>query len=132
MDIREICAEKIRAMSDRARYRDFFDVYLIQTTYKLELQEILDYVNQKEIRKPITKASILRNWNMIGEQKEIEKQAIFYSQPIDDSLIEEMLKGFPSFEIGLSDWQDSYIYLSTILNNSQWIELWDVHAIDSN
>lgn len=100
MDIREICAEKIRAMSDRARYRDFFDVYLIQKTYKLELQEILDYVNQKEIRKPITKASILRNWNMIGEQKEIEKQAIFYSQPIDDSLIEEMLKGFPSFEIG--------------------------------
>ena len=100
MDIREICAEKIRAMSDRARYRDFFDVYLIQKTYKLELQEILDYVSQKEIRKPITKASILRNWNMIGEQKEIEKQAIFYSQPIDDSLIEEMLKGFPSFEIG--------------------------------
>lgn len=24
MDIREICAEKIRAMNDRARYRDFF------------------------------------------------------------------------------------------------------------
>ncbi len=23
MDIKEICAEKIRAMSDRARYRDF-------------------------------------------------------------------------------------------------------------
>ena len=61
MDIREICAEKVRAMSDRARYRDFFDVYLILKTHQLDLQEILGYVRQKEIRKPITKASILLN-----------------------------------------------------------------------
>jgi len=99
MDIREICAEKIRAMSDRARYRDFFDVYLIQKTYHLDPQEILGYVRQKEIRKPITKASILRNWKLTGEQKKAEKQAIFYSHPIEDSLIEGMLQGFPGFEI---------------------------------
>lgn len=99
MDIREICAEKIRAMSDRARYRDFFDMYLILKTHQLDLREILGYVHQKEIRKPITKASILRNWKLTGEQKEAEKQAIYYSQPIEDSLIEGMLKGFPGFEI---------------------------------
>lgn len=99
MDIREICAEKIRAMSDRARYRDFFDVYLILKTYHLEFQEILDYVRQKEIRKPITKVRILQNWNMTREQKEAEKQVIFYSHPIEDPLIEGMLQGFPSFEI---------------------------------
>lgn len=99
MDIREICAEKIRAMSDRARYRDFFDVYLILITHQLDLQEILSYVRQKEIRKPITKASIMRNWKLTGEQKEAEKQAIFYSHSIEDSLIEGMLKGFPGFEI---------------------------------
>lgn len=29
MDIKEICAEKIRATSDRARYRDFYDLFLI-------------------------------------------------------------------------------------------------------
>lgn len=29
MDIKEICAEKIRAMSDRSRYRDFYDFYQI-------------------------------------------------------------------------------------------------------
>ena len=29
IDIREICAEKIRAMSDRARFRDFYDMFLI-------------------------------------------------------------------------------------------------------
>ena len=29
MDIKEICAEKVRAMSDRARFRDFFDYFMI-------------------------------------------------------------------------------------------------------
>lgn len=99
MDIREICAEKVRAMSDRARYRDFFDVYLILTTYKLDLQEILGYIHQKEIRNPITKVNILQNWTLTKEQKEVEKQVIFYSNPIEDSLIEGMLQGFPGFEI---------------------------------
>ena len=99
MDIREICAEKIRAMSDRARYRDFYDMYLILKTHKLDLQEILGYVRQKEIRKPITRASILQNWKMTEEQKEIEKKAIYYSQPIEDSLIEEMLYNLPGIEI---------------------------------
>lgn len=99
MDIREICAEKIRAMSDRARYRDFFDVYLVLKTYNLDLQEILGYIRQKEIRKPITKASILQNWKMTEEQKESEKKAIYYSQPIEDSIIEDMLHGLPDIDI---------------------------------
>ena len=99
MDIREICTEKIRAMSDRARYRDFFDFYLILNTHKLDLQEILGYVHQKEIRKPITKANILQNWKITEEQKEVEKKVIYYSHPIDDSLIEKMLNELPVFEI---------------------------------
>jgi predicted nucleotidyltransferase component of viral defense system len=99
MDIREICAEKLRAMSDRARYRDFFDVYLILKTYKLDLQEILGYLRQKEIRKPITKASIFQNWKMTTEQKETEKKAIYFSKPIEDLLIEEMLHSLPDLDI---------------------------------
>ena len=104
MDLREICAEKIRAMSDRARYRDFYDLYLILKTYSLDLQEILGYVRQKEIRKPVTSSNILRNWKMTGEQKEIEKRAIYYSQPVEDSLIEEMLCNLPIIEISEQDW----------------------------
>lgn len=103
MDIREICAEKIRAMSDRARYRDFFDVYLVLKTYNLDLQEILGYIRQKEIRKPITKASILQNWKLTEEQKESEKKAIYYSQPIEDSIIEEMLHNLPDIDIRQQD-----------------------------
>jgi len=43
MDIREICAEKIRGMNDTIRYRDFFDFYLIREQIKPDLPEILDW-----------------------------------------------------------------------------------------
>ena len=55
MDIREICAEKIRAMSDRARFRDFYDIFLILETHQLNLEEITDYIRQKEIKKKARK-----------------------------------------------------------------------------
>ena len=38
MDIREIYAEKIRAMSQRARYRDFYDFYLVTQEYQIDLR----------------------------------------------------------------------------------------------
>ena len=99
MDIREICAEKIRAMSDRARYRDFYDMHLILKTHSIDLDEILGYIRQKEIRKPISKTSILQNWGIIRAQKEFEEKAIYFSQPVEDSLIEEMIHNLPLNEI---------------------------------
>ncbi len=95
MDIREICAEKIRAMSERARYRDFYDMYLILKTYSLNLDDIHDIIRQKEIRKPISKESIFQNWEITRAQKEVEEQTIYYSQPVEDSLIEKMIHNLP-------------------------------------
>jgi len=95
MDIREICAEKIRAMSDRARYRDFFDFYLILKNNKIDLHEISNYIRQKEIRNPITKTNMLQNWGITRAQKELEEKVIFYSQPIQDSWIEDLIQNLP-------------------------------------
>lgn len=100
MDIREICAEKIRAMSGRSRYRDFFDMYLILNTYDLDLVEILGYLQHKEIRRPIRKESILQNWKVTRAQKEAEAKAIFYTKPIEDVLIEDMIRALPIGTIG--------------------------------
>ena len=58
MDIREICAEKIRAMSDRARYRDFYDMFLILEIHQPDLEEIIGYIRRKEIRQSISKISL--------------------------------------------------------------------------
>ena len=99
MDIREICAEKIRAMSGRARYRDFYDMSLILKEHPVDLEEVSGYVQQKEIREPITKASILSNWNLIRDQKESELKAIYFSRSVDDQQIEEMIQRLPFEEI---------------------------------
>ena len=95
MDIKEICAEKIRAMSDRARYRDFYDIYLLLEKYRLDLDEIVSYVRQKEIRQPITKASIQTNWKVITTEKEQEMSQIYYSKQVEDSRIETLIQNLP-------------------------------------
>jgi predicted nucleotidyltransferase component of viral defense system len=98
MDIKEICAEKIRAASDRARYRDFFDLLMIWQNFNLKLKEIIALIKQKEIRKPISQTTILQNWHIAKAEKEQELQRIYYAENIEDIKIEKMLK---SLKIGL-------------------------------
>jgi len=103
MDIREICAEKIRAMNDRARYRDFYDLNLILNNYSIDLEEIIKYISQKEIRKTINKINILGNWLVVGTQKEKEMSQIFYSRKVDDNQIQKMIEDLPFTEIPSPD-----------------------------
>ena len=90
MDIREICAEKIRASSDRARYRDFYDLFMILQNFDLDLSEVIDLIKQKEIRKPIIQESILKNLAFALEHKEHEMQEIYYFRAVEDAAILEM------------------------------------------
>ena len=99
MDIREICAEKIRAMSDRARYRDFYDMFLILEIHQPDLEEIIGYIRRKEIRQSISKISIMKNWVITRAEKESERQTTYYSRPVDDHLIEEIIQNLPFDEI---------------------------------
>ena len=102
MDIREICAEKIRAMSDRARYRDFYDMYLVLDTHDIDLKEVVELVKKKEVRQPITKANIEKNWQIVLTQKESEMGQIYYSRQVEDADIEKMIRSLPLTEIAKS------------------------------
>ena len=99
MDIREICAEKIRAMSDRARYRDFYDMFLVLDTHDIDLKEVVELVKKKEIRQAITKANIEKNWQIVLTQKEKEMSQIFYLRQVDDDTIKAMIQSLPLTEI---------------------------------
>jgi predicted nucleotidyltransferase component of viral defense system len=99
MDIREICAEKIRAMSDRARYRDFYDMYLVLDTHNIDLKEVVKLVKKKEVRQPITKANIEKNWQIVLSQKEKEMSQIYYSRQVQGTEIEKMIHSFPLTQI---------------------------------
>ena len=98
MDIREIVAEKIRAASDRARYRDFYDLFQIFKNHKIDLKEIVELIKQKEIRRPISQKSMLANWKIAQQEKVGESQKIYYSEEVNDEEIESMIR---SIDIGI-------------------------------
>jgi predicted nucleotidyltransferase component of viral defense system len=92
MDIREICAEKIRAMNDRIRYRDFYDFTMILLKFKLDLKEVFELVKQKEIRKNISPSNILSNWQLIKQDKAGELTAVSFSEELADEQVAEQLR----------------------------------------
>lgn len=92
LDQREICAEKIRAVSQRARYRDFYDLYFLITELKIDLDVSVNILKQKEIRTPIKAANILNNWDIAKEQKASDLGSIYSSVEIDNIEIENMIQ----------------------------------------
>jgi predicted nucleotidyltransferase component of viral defense system len=92
MDIREICAEKIRAASDRARYRDFYDLLLLFNITQFDIKEIIELIKQKEIRKPITQESMLRNWKIAKQEREEELARIYYAEKVNDKEVETLIQ----------------------------------------
>jgi len=92
MDIKEICAEKIRAASDRARYRDFYDLFMLFETVKLNIEELAVLIRQKEIRKPITQDSIRNNWKIARQERENELSRIYYARDLSEADISELIE----------------------------------------
>jgi predicted nucleotidyltransferase component of viral defense system len=91
MDIREIAAEKIWAMSDRARYRDYYDFVMILKKLKIDINKVLDLVKKKEIRKTISIKNILNNWEIAKQDKQTDLQIIYYAEKLSDEEIMSQL-----------------------------------------
>lgn len=91
MDIKEICAEKIRAANDRIRYRDFYDLHLLFEYFKFDLEEIIELMKKKEVRKTISQKNIFNNWKLARQEKEIELGRIYYAENITDLMIENLI-----------------------------------------
>ena len=92
MDIREVCAEKVRATCQRARYRDFYDLYLILETFSLDFEEVVTLLKQKEIRKPIRRQAMLANWQVASEQQVGDLKNIYCTRAIGNEQITALLE----------------------------------------
>jgi len=46
----------------------------------------------EEIRKPIISKNIINNWQIAREEKEKDLRTIFVSEPVEDQVIQEILK----------------------------------------
>jgi len=103
MDLREILAEKIRAASDRARYRDFYDIAMILRHHTVDHEKILDLVRKKEIRKTISYTSMLQNWEIAKQEKGKGVDLIVYTKEVSEDEILSAIKTIGPFEISRAD-----------------------------
>lgn len=80
-------------MSDRVRYRDFYDFGMIMKKLSINLDEVISLVKKKEIRSPISKKKILENFDLAKQEKQNDVSSIYYSEEIKNEEIEkELLK----------------------------------------
>jgi predicted nucleotidyltransferase component of viral defense system len=95
MDIKEICAEKIRAMNERYRYRDFYDFGMMMREFKFDLDEIVELLYRKELRQPLLASNIVEHWQLARKAKQKDTAQIFVAEEIEDQKIEEYVKRVP-------------------------------------
>ena len=97
MNHREICAEKIRAVSQRARYRDFYDLYFLVSDLEIAVDDAVGILRQKEIRTPVIAENITRNWSVAKEQMDRDLGSIYCSEEVPNNGIEKLIQNI-SFE----------------------------------
>lgn len=98
MDIKEIFAEKIRAASGRARYRDFYDLVLIKRKYNFDMDEIKNIISKKERRYAIGGKYAIANWKTAKAEFESEKEGIRYLENVSETEITKLTESL-DFEI---------------------------------
>lgn len=91
MAVKEICAEKIRAVNERARYRDFYDLAMVMKNNGFVVKEILEILKKKELRKPLSKESILENLEIAEEAKRSGAENLYYREEIGEAEVKETL-----------------------------------------
>jgi uncharacterized protein len=91
MDIREIFAEKVRAIDERARYRDFYDLFMMTRRFEIDLPEVSGIVSEKEKRKPFSREAIMANWETACSEREADGHRIFYLEDAAEPDVEGML-----------------------------------------
>jgi predicted nucleotidyltransferase component of viral defense system len=92
MDLLEITAEKIRATATRARYRDFYDLCLIVEQTGIELEQAIDLLHHKEIRRTVGPDQIRANWQEARKQLSSELDSIRFTYPLTDDEVANILE----------------------------------------
>ena len=89
---KEVCAEKVRAVNERARYRDFYDLAGVMESNSFDPKEIIDILKQKELRKPLSKKSVLANLGIAEEARRTGAESLYYREEIDIKSLKSNIK----------------------------------------
>ena len=70
-------------MSNRARYRDYYDFVMITKKLKVEIDEVINLVKQKRNQKNYQQKNILNNWKIAKFDKQENLQNIYCTEEIE-------------------------------------------------
>ena len=90
MDKREIFAEKIRTLNDRARPRDPYDLVILQKKMGLRLDDGLALLAKKEMFRSLDKERISENLRICIERFEDEIEELYYREPVSKAEIKKL------------------------------------------
>lgn len=91
MRIEEIAAEKVRAAATRARYRDFYDLYLLQEHPDVDMARAISLLEQKEMRTRVSPEAIRANWKQAQQEASDDLRSIHTARLIRGEEIARML-----------------------------------------
>lgn len=90
MDLVEICAEKVRAVNERARYRDFYDLTMAFKKKGIEPGPVVSTLKKKELRKRLSASNIKKNYDIAQAAKDRRLENLLYREEIERSEIERV------------------------------------------
>lgn len=90
MDKSEVFAEKIRALNDRARPRDPYDLVILKKKFGLKIKDGLALLAKKELHEPLDKERITENLRISQERFEDEMKELYYREPVSKEEIKKL------------------------------------------
>jgi len=94
MNIVEICAEKLRAINERARYRDFYDLTFVVRNHDIKPGDIISVLLNKELRKPLSKNAVMENLKLALMSMQSGSETIYYKKSLSHDDIQDTLSQF--------------------------------------
>jgi len=88
MDKKEIFAEKIRTLNERARPRDSYDLVILRKTFNLEIKEGLALLQRKESHAQLNKDKVAENLALSLDRFDDEMKELYYRNIVDKEEIE--------------------------------------------
>ncbi|MFH1074374.1 MAG: nucleotidyl transferase AbiEii/AbiGii toxin family protein [Candidatus Firestonebacteria bacterium] len=82
MDEREIFAEKIRTLNERAKPRDCYDLSMLKRNMNIDIAYCLNLIKRKESYIPIKREYILKNLEIIISGYDKEMKNLYYAEKV--------------------------------------------------
>lgn len=90
MDIKEIAAEKLRTLNERAEPRDLYDLAMLRKKFDIDFKKAVNLLRKKELHRPLAKKGMMDNLRVSLERFDEEIKDLYYKEPVTKKEIEKL------------------------------------------